>query len=68
MRPQAEALAARIANKWNVPATDNENYAMVADSVGKWLSEQGGADTLVVICHGIRPHPVIFTSYETIKT
>ena len=53
MRPQAEALAARLADKWNVPATDGESYAMVADRVGAWLADQDEAETLVVICHGV---------------
>ena len=52
-RDHAEALAARLADKWNVPATDGESYAMVADRVGAWLADQDEAETLVVICHGV---------------
>lgn len=52
-RDHAEALTARLADKWNVPATDGESYAMVADRVGAWLADQDEAETLVVICHGV---------------
>ena len=52
-RNYAADLAARLADKWNVPATDGESYAMVAERVGAWLSEQDEAETLIVICHGV---------------
>ena len=52
-RDHADALAARLADKWNVPATDGESYALVADRVGAWLAEQDESETLIVVCHGV---------------
>lgn len=52
-RDHADDLAARLADKWNVPATDGESYAMVADRVGAWLAEHDEAQTNIVICHGV---------------
>jgi probable phosphoglycerate mutase len=52
-RNHAEAIAARLADKWNVPATDGESYALVADRVGAWLAEQDEDEIKIVFCHGV---------------
>ena len=55
-RDHAESLAARMADRWNVPAPGGESYADVARRVTAWLEELSGMNDdrpLLVFSHGV---------------
>lgn len=52
-RDHADALARRMADKWNAPAPDGESYRDVADRVAAWLADIDPAAVTVVFCHGV---------------
>ncbi len=46
-------LAARMKDRWNVPAPGGESFAMVAERVADWLSDQDEEETVLCFCHGV---------------
>jgi probable phosphoglycerate mutase len=52
-RDHAASLAARMADKWNVPAPGGESYADVARRTAAWLADVDETATTIVVCHGV---------------
>ena len=56
-RDHAASLAARMADRWNVPAPGGESYSDVAARVSAWLADVAGAvdaaRPALAICHGV---------------
>jgi len=53
-RDHADSLAARMADRWNVPAPGGESYAAVATRVAGWLEEVAATPgPRLVFSHGV---------------